>query len=67
MYPWYLLTVHELPKYNHTTKCTRVLMLKRNSKRFIEPEDSLPYSQNPATISYPEQDEFGSHAPKQFL
>jgi len=29
----------------------------RNPPPFIEPEDSLPFSQNPTTGSYPEPDE----------
>jgi hypothetical protein len=35
----------------------------RNSPPFIEPEGSLQYSKDPATLPYPEKDETSPHIP----
>jgi hypothetical protein len=42
---------------------TSTLSLSRNYSPFMEPEDSLPRSQKPATDAYPEPNESDPHPP----
>jgi hypothetical protein len=44
-----------------------LLSWSRNSTPFMEPEGSLPRSQQPATSHYPEPDESGPHPHSPFL
>jgi hypothetical protein len=44
-----------------------VAQLLKISQNFIEPEDSLPYSQAPVTGPYPEPDKSSPHHPNIFL
>jgi len=67
------LCIHEFflknagtPKYLHGAesflRSPQVLSQSRNSRHFMEPEGSLPYSQELATCPYPEPDQT-FHAP----
>jgi len=59
----YLLT-YLLTQYNRVLlEKPNVLSQSRNSPHFMEPEGSLPHTQEPATRPYPEPDQSSLYPP----
>jgi hypothetical protein len=54
-----LLTYGAEPFFRSWQLCSH----SRTSQRFMEPEDSLPYSQEPSTGPYPEHDRSSPYYP----
>jgi hypothetical protein len=58
-YDWYSLTHGAEPFLRSFQLCS----YSRTSKHFMEPEDSLPCSQEPSTGPYPEPDQSNPYHP----
>jgi hypothetical protein len=61
------MKIHELHGAEYLLRSRQLRSYSRISQHFMEPEGSLQFSQEPATVSYPEQDEFSPYHPFLFL